>query len=239
MDSTTPQRTMPTIGQSPFKRRLARLIRMIPAIVVYFDRQGLIVDVSDTALQAFGYLRQDVIDQPVSDFLSMSDSVRSALSYPEFWQTDGHMLDDIEVRHSNGSTHRMRATVAIDIDPKEGVVGAVASLEAVPQSSKEAQREQGPPYSLTPRQLDVLEAAANGLTDRQIGELLNISPETVHKHVSHSLVKMNAISRTDACVRGVLEGWLLPSRGRAALSLRRARPKLLQRSTDGRAGVIG
>jgi DNA-binding NarL/FixJ family response regulator len=53
---------------------------------------------------------------------------------------------------------------------------------------------------LTGRELEVLQLLAEGLTNREIGERLSISPTTVRVHVRHVLVKLGARSRTDAVV---------------------------------------
>ncbi len=63
-------------------------------------------------------------------------------------------------------------------------------------------------YSLTPRERVVLSAVAFGLTDKEIGKRLAISPMTVHKHVASIRKKMGASSRTEASVRAVQEGLL-------------------------------
>ena len=66
-----------------------------------------------------------------------------------------------------------------------------------------------PDYSLSQRELVVLESVALGLTDKQIAHKLGISPDTVRKHVAAVRRKMGASSRTEASVRAVREG-LLP-----------------------------
>jgi non-specific serine/threonine protein kinase len=50
----------------------------------------------------------------------------------------------------------------------------------------------------TPREYDVLRLVANGLTDREIAELLHISPRTVGFHVTNLLTKLEVDSRTAA-----------------------------------------
>ncbi len=51
---------------------------------------------------------------------------------------------------------------------------------------------------LTPRQMDVLELVAEGLTNAEIGERLFVSPKTVDHHVSALLMKLEVSSRKDA-----------------------------------------
>ena len=64
------------------------------------------------------------------------------------------------------------------------------------------------PYGLTFREFTVLHLAANGAADKAVAEQLGISSYTVGKHIARILLKMNAASRTEACVRAVREGFL-------------------------------
>lgn len=59
------------------------------------------------------------------------------------------------------------------------------------------------PYGLTFREYTVLELMARGLTDKQIAAELGISLNTVGKHVSNVLGKMQVSSRTEASVHAV------------------------------------
>ena len=53
---------------------------------------------------------------------------------------------------------------------------------------------------LTPRELEILRVLADGLSDREIGERLNISTETVRTHFVHILGKLNVTSRIQALI---------------------------------------
>lgn len=55
---------------------------------------------------------------------------------------------------------------------------------------------------LTQRECDVLRLVVAGRTNRQIGEELYITEETVKSHVAHILRKLDVTSRTQAAVRG-------------------------------------
>jgi len=55
--------------------------------------------------------------------------------------------------------------------------------------------------ALSPREADVLQHLAEGLTDRQIAETLTISPRTVETHVSSILHKLRARNRAEAARR--------------------------------------
>ena len=62
---------------------------------------------------------------------------------------------------------------------------------------------------LTPRELEVLELAANGYSAKEVASLIGIAPRTVERHVENVRLKMNARNRvhmiTQAIMRGVLK----------------------------------
>jgi DNA-binding NarL/FixJ family response regulator len=59
---------------------------------------------------------------------------------------------------------------------------------------------------LTPRELEILQVLAEGLSDREIGERLHISTETVRTHFVNILGKLHVSSRIQALVFAVRHG---------------------------------
>jgi DNA-binding NarL/FixJ family response regulator len=59
---------------------------------------------------------------------------------------------------------------------------------------------------LTAREIEVLEALAEGLPNRGIAARLKISDQTVKFHVASVIAKLGAANRTDALRRAVREG---------------------------------
>jgi DNA-binding NarL/FixJ family response regulator len=59
---------------------------------------------------------------------------------------------------------------------------------------------------LTAREIEVLEALAEGLSNRGIAARLKISDQTVKFHVASVIAKLGAANRTDALRRAVREG---------------------------------
>ena len=53
-------------------------------------------------------------------------------------------------------------------------------------------------YQLTPRELEVLGWVAKGKTNRDIAEILGMSPRTVNKHLEHIFVKLGVETRSAA-----------------------------------------
>jgi two-component system, NarL family, nitrate/nitrite response regulator NarL len=62
---------------------------------------------------------------------------------------------------------------------------------------------------LTPREHEVLQYLARGLTNKAIAQILKISPNTVKFHINGILGKLNAQSRTEAVVRGTQLGLVI------------------------------
>jgi DNA-binding NarL/FixJ family response regulator len=61
---------------------------------------------------------------------------------------------------------------------------------------------------LTARELQVLEHAAHGLHNREIGERLGISEQTVKNHMWNLLRKLSLPDRTRAVVVAIERGWI-------------------------------
>jgi HD-GYP domain-containing protein (c-di-GMP phosphodiesterase class II) len=70
-------------------------------------------------------------------------------------------------------------------------------------------RRRGGPAGLTPREVEVLQLLARGLSNRKIGERLVISPKTVANHVEHIYAKIGASTRATASLFAMQHG-LLP-----------------------------
>lgn len=62
--------------------------------------------------------------------------------------------------------------------------------------------------ALTDRENEILECVSRGLTNRAIGQELNISDRTVQGHLAHIYAKLQVSSRTEAVMRGIELGYI-------------------------------
>ncbi|HIC89548.1 MAG TPA: response regulator transcription factor [Anaerolineae bacterium] len=62
---------------------------------------------------------------------------------------------------------------------------------------------------LTNRELEVLQLAARGLTNRAIGRELGISDRTVQGHLANIYGKLGVSSRTEAVTHALRQGWIV------------------------------
>jgi DNA-binding NarL/FixJ family response regulator len=86
------------------------------------------------------------------------------------------------------------------------LIAEFARLRPRPPTSNEALAE------LTPRETEVLQLVAEGLSNREIADRLVVSDETVKTHVSRVLTKLDLRDRTQAVVLAYETGLVEPRR---------------------------
>jgi DNA-binding NarL/FixJ family response regulator len=64
-----------------------------------------------------------------------------------------------------------------------------------------------PLVQLTPREMDVIQLLAEGLTNKEIAQHLAISPRTVNFHLDNIYSKLHVASRTEAAIYALRHGW--------------------------------
>ena len=86
---------------------------------------------------------------------------------------------------------------------QQEVIGALRFLVRVRESNREAQLAID---RLTPREREVLQALAEGWSDKEIATRLHVGVGTVHSHVTNILTKLEVSSRLQALVFAVRHG---------------------------------
>lgn len=102
--------------------------------------------------------------------------------------------------------------VADGEDPlRDEVIGRPDLVDRLMEGFREVYRlaDEGRINPLTPRELEVLRHVADGMRNRQIGELLDIGEQTVKNHLSSAMHKLGAPNRLRAVTAAVREGWLV------------------------------
>jgi DNA-binding NarL/FixJ family response regulator len=103
--------------------------------------------------------------------------------------------------HRGESMRGARATLTRD----ELDVAEDFSDPEVPSERREDDRQWGP-WSLTQRELEVLQLLAEGATNGEISQRLYISPKTTKNHLAAIFQKLDVTNRTHALVRAVVMG---------------------------------
>jgi DNA-binding NarL/FixJ family response regulator len=162
-------------------------------------REGL--PLGDDPLPRQGELRRE-------DFPGMDQA-----SPPSDWAGDPPVVlltDDVSPQEALRSG--ARAALARSASPSQivaAIYAVAAGLVAVPAESHATLS--GAPAELlidhlTPREMDVLEMLAEGLSNKLIADRLGISEHTAKFHVNSILAKLSAGTRTEAVMRGLRLG---------------------------------
>ena len=96
-----------------------------------------------------------------------------------------------------------RLAVGEQLLTQQEVIEALRFIGRVRESNREAQLAI---YKLTPREREVLQALAEGWSDREIATRLHVGVGTVHSHVTNILSKLEVSSRLQALVFAVRHG---------------------------------
>ncbi len=84
--------------------------------------------------------------------------------------------------------------------PKESVVVREILVEASATFTRDERKLES--LGITPRELEILELIAQGLSNREIAERVNVSENTVKTHSSRVFMKLGARRRTQAVQLG-------------------------------------
>jgi DNA-binding NarL/FixJ family response regulator len=105
------------------------------------------------------------------------------------------------------------AALRLAIEAAKRGFSLVPGLSAVPRDQDPAASRSGAPAlrddMLTPRELEVLAAMADGASNKAIARRLGISFHTVKFHVASILEKLDADSRTEAVAEGARRGLVM------------------------------
>ena len=107
------------------------------------------------------------------------------------------------------------AAAELHVDVKAGRLDAEAVAAVLRAAGHRVPRRREGPAGLTPREVEVLRLLARGLSNKEIGERLVISPKTAGNHVEHIYAKIDASSRATASLFALQQG-LLPEEEFAA-----------------------
>ena len=118
----------------------------------------------------------------------------------------GYLLKDISSEEMAAAVRRVAAGEAL-IEPRLtrkvlAEFSRLASANTGQASSRAIASSETLPVPLTERELEVLQALARGLSNREVAEQLVITEGTVKNHVSNLIDKLGVRDRTQAVLKG-------------------------------------
>ena len=90
---------------------------------------------------------------------------------------------------------------------------ALALLQEFTGKQFSAAKSKGAIDGLTPREHDVLQAVAQGMSNREIADALHVTVSTVKNHLRNILAKLHLRNRTQLVAYAYDQGWSPPDQG--------------------------
>jgi HD-GYP domain-containing protein (c-di-GMP phosphodiesterase class II)/DNA-binding CsgD family transcriptional regulator len=168
-----------------------RILRRCPAL----ERLAPLAPAHHERLNGSGYHRAARgIELSAGERLLQASDVFAALTEPRPYREALTRLDAASTLQAEVSAGRLDAQA----------VGAVGEAAGLPH------RRAGWPNELTDREVEVLRVLARGLTNREIADILIVSPRTVQHHLASVYDKLGVRSRAGAAVFAIEQG-LVPA----------------------------
>ncbi len=155
-----------------------------------------------TGIETLARMRAAGIDMPVVMLTMSRDD--ADLSAALRGGAQGFLLKDIE---PEDLVPALRAVLSGDNVVASEMVGTLARLVGSDADRDRGLPRRSAPFSeLTPRELEILERVADGLSNKMIARALDITDGTVKLHVKSILRKLGMRSRVEAAVAAVEQG---------------------------------
>ena len=186
------------LGLEPALEALAGQVMRVHGLQVELVLERLSQRLSPRVELALFRLTQDILDRAVRDARASRVAIhlgqqgeRVVLTFSD----DGVVTPNEEVLPAAcWQVEQLGGTVEVGVGPHGG-------LELMVGFAIE------PPVQLTPREMDVIQLLAEGLSNKQIAQRLSISPRTVNFHLDNVYSKLHVTSRTEAAVYALRHGW--------------------------------
>src|SRR5262245_29416021 len=172
------------------------------------DEERRIVDVNDSTLAMIRRRRAQVIGRPAVDFIASMDRAKSDQRWQAILQTEsGELHGSGTVVIGDGSE------LELDFAARMVLISGRRLASYVMLWTREgpgfSETEASSTGELTKREREIVTAVAMGHQTRQIAAELNISPETVRKHVRNVMAKTGAHTRAHLVAKVMGEGDVL------------------------------
>jgi DNA-binding CsgD family transcriptional regulator len=170
--------------------------------LLVIDDDGVCAEASLGACRLLGVARDEVIGRHLDELMDGESRDRFRTDWPRL-RDDGGQVASLALEASPAI--RIAVTVTAGVLPGAHLI----ALERLNTGGRSSSGGTARPREPTPREREILALLANGATDVQIAELLNLSPATVQTHVRNAKAKMGARTRTQAVALALRRG-LIP-----------------------------
>jgi PAS domain S-box-containing protein len=174
------------------------------------DRERRYVEVNPCHTKVFGRSRDEIVGTLVDDYLPPDELATIAAEYEAFTR-DGEFNNERSYITSDGRVVRVQYAVATERITGHDLAFFVSHVvDAADEQESEEQPSAGHDgESLSPREREVVQHVALGMTSRQIAEELSVSTETVRTHIRNALAKTGTRTRAQLVAQVMGSGSLV------------------------------
>jgi PAS domain S-box-containing protein len=174
--------------------------------IVAVNPDGQFAYGNDTAEELLGYDEDELAAHHLTDLLNAEpDWINEQLAtLGQGLPWSGH----VSLRRRKGDSAAF-AVNAFSTGTSEGPAYIGLLHTPLPEDAESRKLEPSPAFSLDSREIFAVLLMCEGFADKEIASLLGTSVWTVNKEVSRILRKMNANSRTEACIKAIRHNLIL------------------------------
>jgi len=159
------------------------------------DRERRYVEVNPCHTKVFGRSRDEIVGTLVDDYLPPEELPTVDAEYHQFTR-DGEFSNERAYVKADGSVVRVQYAVCTEKVTGHDLAFFVSHvMEGADAEKDEPESGVRNGEGLSPREREVVQQVALGLTSRQIAEELTVSTETVRTHIRNALAKTGTRTR--------------------------------------------
>jgi len=178
--------------------------------MLVFDHERRYVEVNATAAEILGAPREEILGRRIDEFTAGEGGFDLDRLWARFME-DGRVNGSYPVKRFDGQVRPVVYAATADVVPGRHMAifanGKNGSQTAPAPAGDEAHR---PASQLTPREREILQMIADGLTDREIANRLTLSPATARTHARNLIGKLGAHTRAQAVAIAIRRGEITP-----------------------------
>lgn len=176
--------------------------------MLVFDHERRSVEVNATACEALGGPRAEIIGRRIDDFTAEEGGFSLDRLWSRFIE-DGRVNGSFPMRRFDGQVRPVVYVATANVVPGRHMAifangeNGSSQTGSAPEPGQRASQ-------LTPREREILQMIADGLTDREIAGRLTLSPATARTHARNLIGKLGAHTRAQAVAIAIRSGEIGP-----------------------------
>ncbi len=189
------------------------IVRAGLAMLLGNDTEFELAGSVDSGENALAFLRHSPVDivlldlrMPKTSGLEILPSILADASSPKVLILSSFSLDEDVYQAAKKGAHGYIMKEASRAELLDAIRAVAAGHLHFPPGFADRIAERESRSSLSPRELEVLDMMAKGLTNKEIGRAFLISQFTVRTHVKHIFEKLGASDRTEAVLIAAQQG---------------------------------